>query len=210
MAVDMESFRPPDDPCFNKLLEYALSGTVPVYGAVLETARVRVRRFDDGFRPENSIEGQKALVSLMQGWNSDSPVQPWLYAEKDVYVCADDYFFSGTAGTRAPTNLRGAGIRQASAEGAGARGRSFATRASASDARAQDMTGATVRSKLIEVALPPDPREPRAGPDPLDNGGCRAARLSTRGRLDPRPVRRQVQRPRQGPAARDQRREARR
>jgi hypothetical protein len=93
MTIDVEPFRPPHDPCFNKLLESALSGNVPVYGAVLEAAKVHVRRFDDRFRPENSLEGQKVLASLMQGWNSGSPIQPWLYVEKGVYVCADDYFF---------------------------------------------------------------------------------------------------------------------
>lgn len=93
MTIDTERFRPPHDPCFNKLLESALSGNVPVYGAVLEAAKVRVRRFDDGFRPENSIEGQKVLASLMQGWDTGRPIQPWLYVEKGAYVCADDYFF---------------------------------------------------------------------------------------------------------------------
>lgn len=93
MTIDTELFRPPHDPYFNKQLEAALSGNVPVYGVVLETAEVCVRRFDDGFRPENSIEGQKVLASLMQGWNTGRPVQPWLYVEKDVYVCPDDYFF---------------------------------------------------------------------------------------------------------------------
>jgi hypothetical protein len=93
MTINMETFRPPYDPCFNKLLESALSGSVPVYGVVLETAEVCVRRFDDGFRPENSIEGQKVLASLMHGWNTGSPIQPWLYVEKGAYLCADDYFF---------------------------------------------------------------------------------------------------------------------
>src|SRR5208337_3822214 len=51
-------------------------------------------------------------------------------------------------------NLRGASIGPAAAAGIGARGRSFAPRASESDVRAQDMTGITVRKKLIEVALP--------------------------------------------------------
>jgi hypothetical protein len=51
----------------------------------------------------------------------------------------------------------------------------------------------------------PDPRQPCAGPDPLDHCGRRVARLPARDSRDPRPVRGGVQRPRQGPAARHER-----
>ena len=86
MTIDVEPFRPPHDPCFNKLLESALSGNVPVYGAVLEAAKVHVRRFDDRFRPENSLEGQKVLASLMQGWNSGSPINHGCMSKR-AFMC---------------------------------------------------------------------------------------------------------------------------
>jgi hypothetical protein len=93
MIADCDKFRPPIDRCFGVLLEYAVSGTVPVYGALLDAEKVQIRRFDENWPPENSADGQKVVASLMQGWNTGRPLQPWLYVEKGIYICSDDYFF---------------------------------------------------------------------------------------------------------------------
>lgn len=91
--IDSTTFRPPPDPTYQTLIAYALAGDLPVYGAVIETAKTSVRRFDDRFRPENTIEGREVLESLMQDWKNGRPIQPWLYIRDDQYICADDYFF---------------------------------------------------------------------------------------------------------------------
>jgi hypothetical protein len=88
-----ERFRPSDDARFQWLLEGALKGFVSVYGVVLQTAAVRLSRFDDTFRPENSAEGAKVLTQIMSAWNAGDSIQPWLYAEDGRYVVSDDYFW---------------------------------------------------------------------------------------------------------------------
>lgn len=85
-------FKPPDDLKFQGLLEGAVAGEVPVYGVVLETAKIKLHRFDDTFRPENSTEGEAVIRGLFESWNSGDAVQPWLYVEDGTYIVADDYF----------------------------------------------------------------------------------------------------------------------
>lgn len=90
--MDERTSAPPDDPYFVGLLAGAAKGIVPVFGVVLATADVRIRRFDENHRPDRSQDGRQILAAMAKAWNEGNAVQPWLYVDHDTYVVSDDYF----------------------------------------------------------------------------------------------------------------------
>ena len=92
MADDI-TFAPPDDNLFQLLMERAVKGSVPVYGVVLESAKIRLRRTHPAHRPELTRVGAEAVAAMAAAWQRGNPIQPWLYAKGDHYIVADDYFW---------------------------------------------------------------------------------------------------------------------
>lgn len=93
MTADNLHFAPPDDVHFQSLPLRASRRQVPVYGAVIETAKVQIARAFDSHRPEEMPGGQEVVQQMFKVWQSGQPNQPWLYAQDGAYVVADDYFW---------------------------------------------------------------------------------------------------------------------
>lgn len=87
------SLRPPDDRLFQDLLKRAVTGEIPVYGVVIDTQEVAIKRRYGNFRPENSEVGEKIIKSMWKAWQADQCAQPWLYVWDGEYTVADDYFW---------------------------------------------------------------------------------------------------------------------
>jgi hypothetical protein len=93
MTADNLHFAPPDDVHFQSLLLRASRGQIPVYGAVIETAKVRITRAFESHRPEDMQGGQEVVQQMFKDWQAGQPAQPWLYVRDGAYVVADDYFW---------------------------------------------------------------------------------------------------------------------
>ncbi|MEM6903371.1 MAG: hypothetical protein AAF556_09070 [Pseudomonadota bacterium] len=93
MLIDERRFEPPGDAIFLAYVLRAAEGRSPVYGAVLETDKVKLERAVKTHRPERTDAGQEVLSYMMQAWREGSHPQPWLYASRDRYIVADDYFW---------------------------------------------------------------------------------------------------------------------
>lgn len=93
MTADSIHFAPPDDVHFQSLLLRASRDQIPVYGAVIETAKVSLIRAFDSHRPETMEGGQDVVRKMFSDWQNGQPTQPWLYAKDGSYVVADDYFW---------------------------------------------------------------------------------------------------------------------
>lgn len=87
------SLQPPDDRLFQDLLNGATKGEIPVYGVVLDTQEVAIKRRHEHFRPENSEVGERIIRSMWEAWQDDQCAQPWLYVWNGEYTVADDYFW---------------------------------------------------------------------------------------------------------------------
>lgn len=90
LDVDFDKFRPADDLVFQYLLEQAVEGKVPVYGIVVDVARLVP--FAEEHRPEESEDGRKIVQSMIREWQAGKHVQPWVYPRVGEFVVADDYF----------------------------------------------------------------------------------------------------------------------
>ena len=93
MTVDAIHFAPPDDLHFQSLVIRAARGQIPVYGAVIETSKVSVKRAFDSHRPEDMEGGPEVVRQMFSDWQSNQPAQPWLYVKDGSYWVADDYFW---------------------------------------------------------------------------------------------------------------------
>ena len=91
--MDTERFSPPEDRLFQDLLQRAVSGEIPVYGIVIETEKIVIRRRFEDYRPEHSDLGQEIIRSMRDAWQSGKRTQPWLYVWDGEYTVADDYFW---------------------------------------------------------------------------------------------------------------------
>ena len=91
--MDEITFAPPDDNQFQLLLARAMKGELPVYGVVLETAQIQLRRAFPLHRPELTRDGAEMIARMARGWNAGQAVQPWLYVHGSDYIVADDYFW---------------------------------------------------------------------------------------------------------------------
>lgn len=80
---------PPDDPVFQYLMQQAVYGFIPVYGAIIEPNRFR--RFDPAFRPELEPTGDAAVQDIMRRWNAGEKFQMWVYPDENDLVVSDDY-----------------------------------------------------------------------------------------------------------------------
>jgi hypothetical protein len=92
-VTDDLTFAPPDDNHFQLLLSRALKGQLPVYGVVLQTSQISLRRSYPMHRPELTRHGAEVIAAMAVAWQDGTPVQPWLYVSGDDYVVADDYFW---------------------------------------------------------------------------------------------------------------------
>ncbi len=93
MKTDEIIFAPPDDNHFQLLMERAVKGKVPVYGIVVEAAKVRLRRSYPAHRPELTKVGAEIVAAMAAGWQQGKTIQPWLYTKDNQYIVADDYFW---------------------------------------------------------------------------------------------------------------------
>ena len=87
------TLQPPGDRLFQDLLKRAAKGETPVYGVVLDTQEVAIKRRYENFRPENPEVGEKIIRSMWEAWQSDQGTQPWLCVWDGEYTVADDYFW---------------------------------------------------------------------------------------------------------------------
>lgn len=91
--MDTERFRPPDDRLFQDFLRRTVLGEIPVYGTVIDTTKVVIRRRFEDHGPEDSDLGEKSsnpCGTLGSRGNADS----------------HDFMF-GTTNIRLPTTTFG-------------------------------------------------------------------------------------------------------
>lgn len=93
MPIDEMRFAPPDDLTFQSLVLRAKKDLVPVYGVVMRTAEVCLKRAFESYRPEILPGGAEVLQQMFSNWQAGQPVQPWLYTKGSEYIVADDYFW---------------------------------------------------------------------------------------------------------------------
>lgn len=93
MPIDEISFAPPDDLAFQSLILRSQKDLVPVYGVVIRTNEVRLKRAFENHRPETLPGGAEVLQQMFLDWQAGKPVQPWLYVKNNEYTVADDYFW---------------------------------------------------------------------------------------------------------------------
>lgn len=93
MTNDTIRFAPPDDLEFHMLLLKASRGQVPVYGVVVETETVTLKRAFESHRPELMEGGAEIVSAMMKAWQAGQTTQPWLYAKDGSYIVSDDYFW---------------------------------------------------------------------------------------------------------------------
>ena len=93
MTVNTRSLRPPEDRLFQHLMQQAAQGRVDVYGAVIETAKVKFKRTHRSHRPERTQQGQQILQAMWDAWQGGNRPQPWLYVWDGAYAVADDYYW---------------------------------------------------------------------------------------------------------------------
>jgi hypothetical protein len=91
--MDDITFGPPDDLEFDILLLKASHGLLPVYGVVIETEKVILRRAYESHHPEMMPGGAEIIEGIMRAWQQGQAAQPWLYVKNDQYIVADDYFW---------------------------------------------------------------------------------------------------------------------
>lgn len=93
MTVDAIHFAPPDDLLFQSLVIRASRGQIPVYGTVIETSKVSLKRSFNSHRPEDMEGGLEVVQQMFSDWQNNQPAQPWLYVKDGSYWVADDYFW---------------------------------------------------------------------------------------------------------------------
>lgn len=105
MTIDTIRFAPPDDLDFHMLLLKASRDQVPVYGVVIETEKVTLKRSFDSHRPETMPSGEQIIQTMMKDWQDGQTVQPWLYVKHDHYIVPDDYFWLALIEQGRPTSF---------------------------------------------------------------------------------------------------------
>jgi hypothetical protein len=105
VTADNLHFAPPDDLRFQSLLLRASRGQIPVYGAVIETAKVRIVRAFESHRPETMEGGPEVVQQMFRAWQAGQPAQPWLYVNDGCYIVADDYFWLALIEKGKPTSF---------------------------------------------------------------------------------------------------------
>jgi len=88
--MDFKTFKPPDDPVYQYLLEEAVTGRVPIYFAAVPLALITP--FAPDFHPEKSPEGEHIVQAVMTEWRAGNFRNLWVYPHEDHFIMADDYF----------------------------------------------------------------------------------------------------------------------
>jgi hypothetical protein len=87
--LDTHSFKPPDDPVYQYLLEEAGKGRIPVYFAAVPLSLIQP--YDPEFHPEKTPKGKEVLDSTVAFSQGGKFHYLWIYPRQEHFVMSDDY-----------------------------------------------------------------------------------------------------------------------